>query len=142
MGKTEVFLSLGTNLGDRRANIDKAISLLKERIDGSLTGMSEVMETKAVGFDGADFLNTVVRFETDTKPHSLLAICKDIERDMGRNDLPQYDPEGNRIYHDRVIDIDILIYGNQVIDSQILTIPHKALHQRPFFVDMIEQIRR
>lgn len=60
---------------------------------------------------------------------------------MGRTDAPEYDDSGNRVYHDRVIDIDILLYGKQHINTQKLTIPHKALSERPFFQEMIDQIK-
>ena len=62
----------------------------------------------------------------------ILRLCKDIERSLGRNDTPEYDAGGNRVYHNRAIDIDILFYGNEHIDIDGLTVPHPLIGERDF----------
>ena len=141
MAVIDVYLSLGSNLGNRERNLKIALNFLELTLGTHFTGISSVRETEAVGFDGPAFLNLVVRYRTSRSPLSLLSICKRIEQEMGRTDAPEYDDSGNRVYHDRVIDIDILLYGKQHINTQKLTIPHKALPERPFFQEMIDQIK-
>ena len=135
-----VYLSLGTNLGDRQDNIDTALRLLEREI-GRSQALSDIIVTKAVGFDGPDFLNAVVSFETPISPEVMLALCKRIEREMGRTDTPEYDSDGRRVYHDRIIDIDILDYEGVRMSTPELTIPHAALPQRPFFRRLLRQVR-
>ena len=136
-----VFLSLGTNLGDRAANIGRALELLRERL-GQEDALSEVINTAAVGFDGPDFLNAVVRFRTDMEPLALLRECKGVEQQMGRMDAPEYAPDGSRVFHDRIIDVDILDYEGVRMDTPEITLPHARLSQRPFFEDLLRQVRQ
>ena len=142
MAATDVYLSLGTNLGNRERNIRIALNLLSLILGTPRTGMSEIIETQAVGFDGPDFLNCVVRYRTSKSPQTILSVCKRVEREMGRTDAPEYDADGARIYHDRVIDIDILLYGNKQLVTPNLTIPHPQLENRPFFRELIAQIKQ
>lgn len=135
-----VYLSLGTNLGDRQKYIEDALCRLDIELQKPFDAVSDIIETEAVGFDGPAFLNCVVRYETSCGPFALLEICKKIERSMGRTDVPEYDTKGERIYHDRVIDIDILRYGDLVMNTEKLIIPHKGLKCRAFFMDLISQI--
>lgn len=135
-----MYLSLGSNQGNRERNIKIAINFLNLILGDNQLGKSEIRETEAVGFDGAPFLNCVVKYRTTRSPMSLLSVCKHIEKQMGRTDKEEYDSNGKRIYHDRKIDIDILLYGNQHIDNQKLTIPHKALGERPFLKEMLDEI--
>ena len=127
----KVYLSLGSNLGDRAANIAEAVDKLDSRI-GLHVAMSSVIETESWGFSGANFLNCAVLYETDVDPLSLLGICKEIERGMGRRETVEFSDDGARIYHDRTIDIDILMYGKEVIDSDMLQIPHPRMAERAF----------
>lgn len=118
----EVFLGLGSNLGDRDRLLDQAVSALKSL--GEVT-QSRRYETAAVGLPGAPaFLNGVVRLETDLAPDELFGRTRDIERQLGRDPL--------RRAGSRTIDIDILLYGRQVISRPGLAIPHPRLHQRAF----------
>ena len=135
-----VYLSLGTNIGDRRRHIDDALAALDMALGKHYEAISDIIETEAVGFSGPDFLNCVVRYETSCGPFALLDICKCIERSMGRTDAPEYDENGVRVFHDRIIDIDILRYGDLVMNTQNLTIPHQRLNVRPFLVDLMAQI--
>lgn len=136
MRKQPLCLSLGTNLGDRQANIDRAVSEL-DKVFGSRIAMTPVMETKAVGFNGADFLNCLVVYRSARKPERILQICKDIEKKMGRPSDLEYNPAGERVYHDRIIDIDILTYGSIHMDSPSLRIPHPQIETRPFIGELL-----
>ena len=132
MAATDVYLSLGTNLGNRERNIRIALNLLSLILGTPRTGMSEIIETQAVGFDGPDFLNCVVRYRTSKSPQTILSVCKRVEREMGRTDAPEYDADGHRVYHNRAIDIDILFYGKEHIDCEDLQVPHPLIAERDF----------
>lgn len=140
--REQVYLSLGTNLGNRQKNISKAVALLNFFLCRKYDALSETIETKAVGFDGPDFLNCVARYTVRRSPESLLRTCKRIERLMGRRDAPEYDKNGRRIFHDRIIDIDILYYGNLEMSTPELTIPHPRLKDRPFFDRLADSISK
>ena len=137
-----VFLSLGTNKGNRERNIRRALCLLNIALGKRYKAVSDIINTKAAGFDGPDFLNCVAAYDLRLSPGALLRRCKRIERLMGRRDAPEYAPDGSRIYHDRVIDIDILLYGDRKVDEPGLQIPHPQLEARPFFGEMIAQVRQ
>ena len=137
-----VFLSLGTNEGNRERNIRRALCLLNIALGKRYKAVSDIINTKAEGYEGPDFLNCVVAYELRLAPGALLRRCKRIERLMGRRDAPEFAADGSRIYHDRVIDIDILLYGNLEVDEPGLTIPHPQLDARPFFGELIAQVRR
>lgn len=136
----ELYLSLGTNLGDRLANLDRAISLLNEFFGSCPLRCSPRIETAALGFEGPPFLNCIVVYETEEAPESLLAACKAIEERMGRHDSPEYDSLGGRIYHDRIIDIDILLYGAVEINTDNLVIPHPQVRTRPFIRQLLDTL--
>ena len=141
MKKSQLYLLLGTNLGDREKNIRTALEKLDKAFGGRRLRMSEVIETEACGFDGPAFLNAVVVYETARLPETILAICKRIERSMGRRDAPEYDSAGSRVYHDRIIDIDILLYGDLRLHSPALTIPHPQVEGRPFVGRLLSEVR-
>ena len=140
MRQVPVYLSLGTNLGDRQARIDEALRRLDAAIGRPYEALSSIIETPAWGFDGPDFLNCVVRYRTARRPETLLKICKRIEWAMGRRDAPEYDAAGRRIYHDRPIDIDILLYGDERIDTPELQVPHPLMRQRAFIMGPLKEI--
>jgi 2-amino-4-hydroxy-6-hydroxymethyldihydropteridine diphosphokinase len=118
----EVFLGLGSNLGDRAGLLDQAVAALESL--GKVT-RSRWYETAAVGLPGApQFLNGVVRLETDLAPDELLRQTREIERRLGRDPL--------RRAGSRTMDIDILLYGRQVISRLGFEVPHPRLHQRAF----------
>lgn len=137
----DLFLSLGSNLGVRDRNIGRALFLLDE-VFGPRKGCSDMVRTQACGFDGPEFLNMVVRYESALPPFEVLAACKEIEKGMGRSDAPEFDADGRRIYHNRIIDIDILEYGDIVMDTPQLTIPHPQVVTRPFVAGLLEAARR
>ena len=134
METKEIYLSLGSNLGDRSQNISTALELLNQELDTPYERLSEIIETKSWGFSGNDFLNCVVKFEAAVSPEDLLRICKKIERKLGRTDTPEYDNSGSRIYHNRTMDIDILLYGEEEISTPELTIPHPQMKNRDFII--------
>lgn len=140
---TEVYLGIGGNIGDRRLNIDQALSLLSET-GIKVEKVSEVIETEPWGFEAKGmFLNCVARCCVNGKiifPERLLHICKAVERQLGRSDQPEYDSEGRRLYHSRTIDIDILFYGEKRIHTASLTVPHPQILQRDFVLIPLRQI--
>ena len=136
----ELTLLLGTNLGDRRANIDEALRRLDKAFYGRRLRISPIIETEACGFDGPPFLNAAVVYASARKPQTILQICKQIERSMGRTDGPEYAPDGSRVYHDRIIDIDILLYGDLRLNTPTLVIPHPQVGTRAFVGEMLAQL--
>jgi 2-amino-4-hydroxy-6-hydroxymethyldihydropteridine diphosphokinase len=135
----ELTLLLGTNLGDRQANLDEALERLDKAFGGRRLRASKVLETEAIGFSGPNFLNMTVVYSSRRSPESVLKLCKRIERAMGRKDAPEYTADGSRIYHDRIIDIDILFYGDLRLSTPLLTIPHPQVESRPFVGILLEQ---
>ena len=137
----KVYFSLGSNLGDRQSNLDEAVVRMEEVFGVACARRSGTIETKSCGFDGEDFLNCAVMFELEDSPAEVLKKCKRIEREMGRPDAqPEYDAEGKRVYHDRTIDIDILLYGDRKIDTRTLTIPHPRMYERDFVMVPLKEI--
>ena len=119
MEKHSVFLGLGTNIGEKQTNMQKALAEIKRQI-GEITSLSSFYETEPVGFESENtFLNAVCRVETILSPYEILAVTQRIERALGRTRKSI-----NGQYHDRIIDIDILLYDNIRIDTPELTIPH------------------
>lgn len=147
--KVDLYLSLGSNQGDRRKNIEDAISLLNIELRTPYKAVSSFLETEPWGFESdAKFVNAAVHYELDLKkgynPEAeglmVLEICKDIERRMGRTGKPQYDERGERIYTDRPIDIDILLFGDDKIDCEELTVPHRLMYERDFVMIPLNEI--
>ena len=138
MAFLSVYLGLGSNKGDRRKNIERALELLDEGLGCHYTALSRLIETKAWGFKGDKFLNACVLYRIyrkgtpEEQGHEILALCKEIERVLGRDEKPEFDSEGKRIYHNRTMDIDILFYGNEHIDTEDLTVPHPLISVRDF----------
>ena len=138
MAFVSVYLGLGSNLGDRQRNIERALELLDEGFGRHYTALSRLIETKAWGFRGDKFLNACVLYRIyrkgspEEQGHEILALCKEIERALGRDDEPEFAAEGRRVYHNRTIDIDILFYGTEHIDTEDLTVPHPLIGERDF----------
>ena len=138
-----VYFSLGSNLGDREFNILEALRRMDEAFGVHYSALSSLIETEPVGFSGGKFLNAAVLYRIPAEsPLWTLYMIKSIEREMGRMDPPEYDSEGKRVYHSRIIDIDILFYGREIIDIPELTIPHKSIADRPFVMVPLRQIAR
>ena len=138
MAFVSVYLGLGSNQGNRLQNLTRALELLDQAFGCHYTALSRIIETKAWGFMGDKFLNACVLYRIykkgtpEEQGHEILAACKDIERILGRDDAPEYDADGRRVYHNRAIDIDILFYGKEHIDTEDLIVPHPLIAQRDF----------
>ncbi len=134
--KKAVYLSLGSNVGDREANLKGAIERLREL--GEVSAISSIYETEPVEYTNQPwFLNCVVRLETEKMPKQLLAQLQAIEHAMGRRRVPT---SGPRMKGPRTLDIDILLFGHSVVDTAGLTIPHPALHERRFVLEPLAEI--
>ena len=135
-----IYLILGSNLGDREWNLEQAKALLAEALHVDML-CSQVLETEAVGFEGPEFLNQAVCFESDIAPEALLDLCQDIEVRLGRpQHKAEYDAEGRRVFHDRTIDIDILTFNDQEIHTDRLDIPHPQIEERPYVKELLNDI--
>lgn len=135
MEKHAVFLGLGTNIGEKQTNMQKALAEIKRQI-GEITSLSSFYETEPVGFESENtFLNAVCRVETILSPYEILAVTQRIERALGRTRKSI-----NGQYHDRIIDIDILLYDNIRIDTPELTIPHPLMETRDFVMIPLKEI--
>lgn len=130
--KTGIFLSLGSNLGDRRRHLKEALRLLNERGVG-VVRLSSVYRTQPVDLpDQPEFLNCVCKVRTSLKPLPLLRVCLEVEVRMGRT---RGVPKGPRI-----IDIDILFFDQQILSLPNLEIPHPRLHERAFALRPLYEI--
>jgi len=126
-----VYLSLGSNLGDRDANLRAAIEKLKEI--GKVVAVSSFYETEPVEVTAQPwFLNCAAKFDTEKMPRQLISAILAIEQSMGRQRKQQKGP--------RTIDIDILFFGSSIIDIPSLTVPHPHLHERRFVLEPLAEI--
>lgn len=138
-----VYLSLGSNQGDRKYNLDRATELLTEGLGIAPAAVSDYIVTESWGFEAPDFLNSVVAFLLDDPDaYSILALCKEIERTMGREEMVEYGEDGRRIYHSRPIDIDIIEIGHRKIESETLTVPHPLAGERDFVQIPLAQVKQ
>lgn len=129
---TTVYLSLGSNLGDRAANLCEAIARLRSL--GIVSAQSSLYETEPVDVQDAQpwYLNCAVAMETELMPQDLLQRVLRIEQQMGRRRTGEKSP--------RNIDIDIIFFGDAVIETAELTVPHPAMHQRRFVLEPLAEI--
>ncbi len=120
-----VVLGLGTNLGDKKKNLNTAVHALSLLPQTKIVKASSIYKTKPVGFDEQDdFLNANILIETELSPHAILGACLGIEASMGRVRLNKNGP--------RIIDIDVLLYESYFSDSFELTLPHPRIKERAF----------
>ncbi len=130
-----VYLGLGTNLGDREANMRLALRLIGERV-GTVEACSKLHFTEPWGFvSDNEFANAVARVATTLSAQGVLEATQGIERDMGRTEKSV---EGQ--YHDRIIDIDILLFGNNKITAPGLEIPHPLMLKRDFVMLPLREV--
>ena len=150
-----VYLGLGTNLGNKKANIRRAVRKIEELI-GTVERQSALYETEPWGFSSENmFVNAVVRVQTELSPMQLLRVTQQIERDMGRTrksvrrsgsessitgDSQPHGGEQLPVYHDRPIDIDILLYDDLTVDEPELKIPHPLMQERDFVMIPLREI--
>jgi 2-amino-4-hydroxy-6-hydroxymethyldihydropteridine diphosphokinase len=138
--KKLVYLGLGSNLGDRRAHLEAAIAQLARL--GAIKAQSSVYETEPVEMAPPSgthswFLNCAVALETELMPRQLMARLLGIERGLGRKRERAAEPGKKQ---PRTIDLDILLFGNSVIETAGLTVPHPGMHQRRFVLEPLAEI--
>lgn len=137
-----VYLGLGSNLGDKRANIERAIEKIGELV-GEVVRQSAFYETEPWGFQSENlFVNAAVKVMTTLSPMEVLRATQKIERELGRKKKTQA-PDRNHpspVYHDRPIDIDILLYEDLVVDRPELKIPHPLMWTRDFVMVPLREI--
>lgn len=122
----DVFLCLGSNMGDRNAHLERALGELEKRGIARVVTVSPLYKTSPVDYtDQAWFLNGAARVETDLSPRDLLSGLKQVEADLGRD-------AGGVRFGPRPIDIDIILYDDLIYDDEVLIIPHPRMHKRAF----------
>ena len=128
-------MSLGSNLGDREDMLRRAITLIEERV-GAVQRVSSFIETEPWGFESEHpFLNAAVMVLTTLSPIECLDRAQQIERELGRKKKSK-----DGIYHDRPIDIDLLLYGDLKLSTPRLTIPHPHMYERDFVMIPLREI--
>lgn len=129
----KVFLSLGSNIGDKVDYLDKAVDILRKNAFIHNLNQSSYYQTDPVGYEDQDiFVNIAVSLETDLSPYDILALCGDIEKELNRVRLIRWGP--------RTIDVDIILYDDIKMDEELLTIPHPRMHERAFVLVPIKEI--
>jgi 2-amino-4-hydroxy-6-hydroxymethyldihydropteridine diphosphokinase len=127
------FVGIGSNLGDREGNLRQAVELLSAEDGIDVVTVSEIRETDPVGpVDQGPFLNGAVRIETDLDPRELLERLLAVEERLGRVRRERWGP--------RTIDLDLLLYGDDVVDEPGLTVPHPRLHERRFALEPLSDL--
>lgn len=129
----KVYLSLGSNLGNRLLNLQRCIFQLNEKL-GKVSTISSIYENAAVGFEGSDFLNACITLETELHSDDLLQKILQLETAMGRERL------GNGHYSSRTLDIDIIYYNEEVIEKEALRVPHPKMQHRNFVLKPLADI--
>lgn len=130
-----VYLALGSNIGDRRNALSEAIRLIDERV-GRVDKVSSFMETEPWGFKSEfKFLNAVLSVQSMLSPIEILHITQNIEKEMGREKKSL-----GGIYHDRIIDIDLLMYDSLQLNTPELTLPHPHMKEREFVMIPLMEI--
>lgn len=128
-----IFLSMGSNLGRREEHLERALDLIEERV-GRPESLSRIYESRAWGFtSSSNFYNCCISLRTKLAPQPLMKHLLEIEQDMGRR------REG-RGYSDRIIDIDLLLYGDSCINTPGLTVPHPSMADRKFVLAPLAEI--
>lgn len=150
----EVYLGLGSNLGDREQQLRQAVRLVDERV-GRVVRQSSFIQTEPWGFQSEhQFLNAAICCLTDKTPREVLQLTQQIERDLGKTNahathrpssIPHHPSSifphpSSIIHHDRPIDIDILLYDDWKVDEPDLKIPHPLMHQRDFVMIPLKEI--
>jgi len=133
-----VFLSLGSNMGERDKHLREARDAILTEV-GEIIAESSVYENEAVGFEGNSFYNQVIKVKTKLLPENLLQKTQEIERKMGRTQKTII-KNGLPIYSSRIIDIDILLYDDLQIDTEMLIIPHPKMYEREFVMKLLLQL--
>lgn len=118
-------MSIGSNIGNRSEHLQDAIQALHTHSQVTVVATSSIYETAPVGYtDQADFLNVVIHIQTELTPNELLAVCQKIEQEQGRVRDIRWGP--------RTVDLDILLYNQDQIETEDLIVPHPRMHERAF----------
>lgn len=134
----EVYIGLGSNQGDRMNYLAKAMVLMEQN-GVKIVKKSSILETESWGFKSSPFLNQVILIQTNLFPFQLLELFQNIEVTLGRT-IKSKQRDGKVDYHDRTIDIDILLYGKEIIKTPELTIPHPEMGNRDFVMIPFKEI--
>ncbi len=129
------FVGIGANLGDREGTIRQALERLEERPGAEVVAVSALRDTDPVGYlDQPQFLNGAVELRTELAPRDLLEMLLGVERELGRvrGDGPRFGP--------RPIDLDLLLYDDEVVDEPGLVLPHPRLHERRFALEPLAEL--
>lgn len=127
------FIGIGSNLGDRERAIEDALRLLEAHAGINVVAVSSIRETEPVGLvDQPRFLNAAARLETSLSARRLLDRLLGVERELGRVRRERYGP--------RTIDLDLLVYGDEVVDEPGLRVPHARLHERHFVLEPLVEL--
>lgn len=130
---TDVYLSLGTNIGEREQNLKKAVALLRQKKGIRIQAVSSIYETAPIGLvEQPSFLNICLYVTTDASPYEMLEICQSIENELGRVREIRWGP--------RIIDLDILLYNQETIVADHLIIPHPRMYERAFVLVPLMEI--
>jgi len=127
-----VFLGIGSNLGDRAENINKALENLGKLAEVRILAVSSLLETEPQGASGPNYINAVAKIETNLEPQELLSALQQIEESLGRRRPFKGAP--------RIIDLDILLYAERVVNSPELNIPHPRMLERDFVIKPLLEI--
>jgi 2-amino-4-hydroxy-6-hydroxymethyldihydropteridine diphosphokinase len=130
-----IYIALGSNKGNKLHNLQAAVDAIFVRV-GNVNKISKVYQTPAIGFEGDDFFNACIRVETELKPKKLLKALQDIESKLGR------ESKTIDVYESREIDLDILFYGNEILEEKALVIPHPELQSRRFVLQPLFDIAK
>lgn len=130
-----IFIALGSNLGDKEENIELALNKIEKQI-GKITSQSAFYYSKPVGFESDNiFVNSVCEVLTNLDIYTAFARTQAIEKELGRSEKSHLGK-----YNDRIINIDLLLVGSQIIDTPLLTIPHPKFHLRKFVLNPLSEI--
>ena len=130
---TTAFVGIGSNLGDREGHLRKALELLAAEDGIEIVAVSTLRETEPVGpVEQGPFLNGAVEVETEMPPQKLLERLLDVEQRLGRVRRERFGP--------RTIDLDLLVYGDEVVEEPGLTVPHPRLHERRFALEPLAEL--
>ena len=130
---SKVYISLGSNKGDKFKNLQRAIDCIHMQL-GQIKQISKVYKSAAFGFEGDDFLNTCLILETELKPKKLLKKLLSIEKELGRTRAK------SKGYQSRIIDLDIIFYDDEILDTKSLILPHPEMHKRRFVLQPLNNL--
>ncbi len=133
MGSVRAYIGVGSNLGDRAATIARAVGMLARVPDVRVRRRSKLRRTAAVGRPGPEYLNCVVEIDCTLAPRELLRALQSIETSLGRTRPYRWAP--------RTIDLDVLLFGNRVVRTRALTVPHPRLASRRFVLEPLAELR-